>query len=360
VAAEIDREAAAGAALDHLIIHTGQHYTPAMSQALFDELAIPQPTINLAVGSGSHGEQTGRMLAELERAFLETRPDAVIVYGDTNSTLAGALAAVKLHLPVAHVEAGLRSGDRRMPEEINRIATDHVSDVLLAPTDSAVDTLAAEGLGHRIVWTGDIMYDAWLASRAVAARRVPDVLTRFAVEPGAFAIATIHRAVNTDERLPDVLEGLSRVAAHPRTAAAMAALPARRLDPRLRLIDPLPYLDLLALLESARLVLTDSGGLQKEAFFAGCPCVTLRDETEWVETVARGVNVLVGSDPDAIVAAVRDWDRARPAREALAGLAAECYGGGRAAVLTLEAVRRLDPGAAPGPGARTSVLIEVR
>lgn len=336
--------------IEHSIIHTGQHYAPALSSALFNELGIPEPTLNLCVGSGTHGAQTGRMLAELERALMEARPDAVLVYGDTNSTLAGALAASKLHIPVVHVEAGLRSGNRRMPEEINRCATDHVSDLLLAPTEGAVKNLAREGLEERTVWTGDVMYDAWTtAQRFVREQREP-LLARLAVEPGQFALATIHRAANVNEALDSVMEGLNRVAAgglpvlfpaHPRTAKALPTIEGSRLDARLHIIEPVTYVEMLCLLDAARLVLTDSGGVQKEAFFAGCPCVTLRSETEWVETVQQGSNLLAGSDPDRIVGAVRQWDRNMPLRTVLASRASGCYGGGRAAERTLDAVMRL-------------------
>ena len=344
--------------VNHSIIHTGQHYTHAMSAAFFDELAIPEPTVNLGVGSGPHGAQTGQMMNELERVLEGARPDAVLVYGDTNSTLAGALAASKLHIPLVHVEAGLRSRDRRMPEEINRLVADHVSDLLLAPTAAAVENLELEGLANRTVWTGDVMYDAWVASRPLVRERLAATLRRFAVEPRQFALATVHRAGNVDDRLASVLEGLNTVAAgglpvlfpvHPRTAKAIAANPQRGLDARLRLIDPVSYLEMLCLLDAAHVVLTDSGGLQKEAFFAGCPCITLREETEWVETVRWGANLVAGFDAGRIAGALRQWEDTMPQREALASRASQCFGEGRAAERTLAAVVQLYAGRGAPP-----------
>jgi UDP-N-acetylglucosamine 2-epimerase len=283
-----------------------------MSQVFFDELDIPLPDVNLGVGSASHGRQTGEMLVGIEAVLLEERPDWVLVYGDTNSTLAGALAAAKLHIPVAHVEAGLRSFNRRMPEEINRVLTDHVADLLLCPTQTAVDNLAAEGLVTGVHNVGDVMYDAVLHNGALAAAR-SRVSETLGTRPGAYLLATLHRPRNTDDpgRLQAILEAFQVVGepivfpAHPRTQKAIRAQ-ARYVPPNVRLAEPVGYLDMLQLERQARAILTDSGGVQKEAYFFGVPCITLREETEWVETVQIGWNRLVGADRDEIVAAVRD------------------------------------------------------
>jgi UDP-GlcNAc3NAcA epimerase len=292
--------------IDDQILHTGQHYDDIMSKIFFDELNIRPPDVNLAVGSGPQGKQTARMLEAIE-AYLETHPtDMVIVYGDTNSTLAGTLAAAKLHIPVAHVEAGLRSFNRRMPEELNRIATDHLSDVLFAPTATATANLAAEGLEARSHLSGDVMYDAALYY-ADEARRRSEVWTRLGVREGGYGLATLHRAENTDpKQLLELLEQLNAAATrfgplifpiHPRTSAIVQR-DGLRWSPaaNLTVIPPVGYLDMLKLLQGANWVLTDSGGLQKEAFFLGCPCVTLRNETEWVETLEGGANFVAGND----------------------------------------------------------------
>ena len=309
--------------IDHIIVHTGQHYDPSMSDVFFAELDMPDAQFNLGVGSGSHGSQTGLMLGEIERVLLETTPDLVVVYGDTNSTLAGALAAVKLHIPVAHVEAGLRSFNRRMPEEINRIAADHVCDLLLAPTPTAMENLDAEALAERSVLTGDIMYDTVLFYRQLAASR-SQIGSRLGIASHEYGVVTAHRAENTDDtsRLRSLLDTFNELAEtalplvfpiHPRTAQRIRTqLPDWTPHPRLQLIDPIGYLDMLWLLDHSAIALTDSGGLQKEAFFLGCPCVTLRDETEWVETVQAGGNILVGTDAARILKAV-DQSRRRSA-----------------------------------------------
>jgi UDP-GlcNAc3NAcA epimerase len=284
-----------------IVVHTGQHYDRNMSGRFFEELDIADPDYNLEIGSGSHGEQTGRMLAGLEQVMLKEQPDAVVVYGDTNSTVAGALAAAKLHLPVAHVEAGLRSFNRRMPEEINRIVADHLAEVLFTPTAAAEKNLRLEGIGSdRIVPVGDVMYDAarYYAAKAVRTSRVLETL---GLEAKGYVLATIHRAENTDDRarLAAIFEGLGRVSRqlpvvlplHPRTRAAMAALASSPAS-GLRLVDPVGYLDMTQLERHAAVIATDSGGVQKEAYFYGVPCVTLRDETEWVELIEAGANVL--------------------------------------------------------------------
>jgi UDP-N-acetylglucosamine 2-epimerase len=335
-----------------LIVHTGQHYDPQLSQVFFEELAIPRAAVNLEVGSAAHGAQTGAMLERIE-AYLESQqPAAVIVYGDTNSTLAGALAAAKLHIPVAHVEAGLRSFNRAMPEELNRVVTDHVSDLLLAPTDTAVKNLADEGLGARTRQVGDVMYEALLANRAVA-RRDSGILRRLQLEGSRFGLVTVHRAESTrPETLVRVLAALDAIAntlvplvfpVHPRTRAAMeSALTGWRPAPALRMIAPLGPLDMLRLTESAAVVLTDSGGLQKEAFMLGRPCVTLRAETEWLETVSAGANTVVGHDAAAALAAVqRALGTDAGARQALASRASALYGHGQAAQRCVEAILEL-------------------
>ena len=294
-----------------ILLHTGQHYDHEMSRIFFEELGIPEADIHLGVGSGTHGEQTGAMLAQIERVLLRERPDWVLVYGDTNSTLAGALAAAKLHLPVAHVEAGLRSYNRQMPEEINRVLTDHVSDLLFCPTQAAVDNLAREGITAGVHHVGDVMYDAVRnhAQRAAARSRI---LEELGLAPGSYFLATVHRAGNTDDptRLTAILDALSALGwpvvlpAHPRTRKALDALHYQPGD-QVRLIKPVGYLDMLQLEQHARAILTDSGGVQKEAYFAGVPCITLREETEWVETVESGWNTLVGADRECILAAVQ-------------------------------------------------------
>ena len=312
------------------IVHTGQHYDPSMSDIFFREMGIPEPAHHLGVGSGPHGQQTGAMLAGIERILLEERPDWLLVYGDTNSTLAGALAAVKHHVPVAHVEAGLRSFNRRMPEEINRVAADHVASLLLCPTQTAVDHLLAEGIkdtlerhgfSRRVRLVGDVMFDATLVFGRVAAER-SEVLTGLGVQTGGFDLVTIHRAENTDapERLSVIVDALCRLAGmrplawpvHPRTRKLLASqgMGDRLSRSGVRLCEPVGYLDMLMLERSARCVITDSGGVQKEAFFAGVPCVTLRDETEWVELVDMGWNRLA-SPAAGVEAIVQAVDQAR-------------------------------------------------
>ncbi|MGQ0430512.1 MAG: non-hydrolyzing UDP-N-acetylglucosamine 2-epimerase [Gammaproteobacteria bacterium] len=303
-----------GARIEDLIVHTGQHYDPGMSDVFFDELDIPRASHHLGVGSGPHGAQTARMMQGIESLLLEQRPGAVVVYGDTNSTIAGALAAAKLHVPVVHVEAGLRSFNRRMPEEINRIATDHISDLLLAPTPTAMRHLQSEQLGERSVFTGDVMLDAVRHNLALAEARSRAV-DELGLEPGAYGVVTLHRAENTSAaRLRMALDLLNAVAArgmplvfpvHPRTQAMLAGgIEGWRPHANLRLVAVLGYLDMLQLVRHAQLVLTDSGGLQKEALFLGTPCITLRDETEWTETVEAGGNVVTGLNESRVLKAV--------------------------------------------------------
>jgi UDP-N-acetylglucosamine 2-epimerase len=295
-----------------VLVHTGQHYDHNMSALFFEELAIPEPDYNLGIGSGLHGQQTGRMLEAIEQVLLDEQPDWVLVYGDTNSTLAGALAAVKLHIRVAHVEAGLRSFNRRMPEEHNRVLTDHAADLLLCPTQTAVENLACEGITRGVHNVGDVMYDAVLHNIGIAEKHSA-ALDRLALEPGGYLLATVHRAENTDDpaRLAAIVEAFGAIAepivfpAHPRTRSALAAL-GLSLPANVRLIEPVGYLDMLLLEKHARLILTDSGGVQKEAYFFDVPCVTLRKETEWVETVEAGWNRVVGTVPGRVTSAVRE------------------------------------------------------
>jgi UDP-GlcNAc3NAcA epimerase len=311
-----------GPEIEHMILHTGEHCDPGMSDVFFSELELPRAQFNLGVGSGPPGGQTGAMLAQIEEVLLEVNPDLLIVYGDNNSTVAGALAGTKLHIPVAHVEAGLRSFNRRMPEEINRVATDHICDLLLAPTPAAMKNLAGEALAARSVFTGDIMHDAVLFYRQLALER-SQVRQRLGLESGGYAVVTMQRTENTDDltRLRSLLDVFNEIAAsglslvfpvQPRlTQRIRTQLADWKPHPRLQLVAPIGYLDMLWLTDHASMALTDSGGLQKEAFFLGCPCVTLRGETEWVETVEAGGNVVVGADPAAIRAAVERWQRYR-------------------------------------------------
>jgi UDP-N-acetylglucosamine 2-epimerase (non-hydrolysing) len=295
---------------DEVIVHTGQHYDVAMSSSFFEELAIPRPDVNLEIGSGSHGEQTGRMLTEIERTLQDQKPDAVLVFGDTNSTLAGALAAAKLHIPVAHVEAGLRSFNRAMPEEINRVVTDHLSDRLYCPTETARAQAAAEGLTRGVEVVGDVMYDVLLQARQRVEERAQALLPALGVRAGKYILVTIHRASNTDDpaAMRRIASALNRSTlpvvfpVHPRTRKYLADYGIVWAD-HVRLSEPVGYLEMLALEQHAARIATDSGGVQKEAYLLGVPCVTLREDTEWVETLHDGWNVLAGSDAEAISAA---------------------------------------------------------
>lgn len=323
------------AGVREVLVHTGQHFDANMSDVFFADLQIPPPDHHLGVAGGGHGAQTGRMLEAVERVLVDEAPDRVLVYGDTNSTLAGTLAAVKLHVPVAHVEAGLRSFNRRMPEEINRVLTDHASDLLFAPTSTAVENLRREGIHDgRVHLVGDVMYDAALAY-GERADRESRVLATLGLQPGGYVLATVHRAENTDDpaRLEAVFRGLAAVAEqvpvvlplHPRTAGALDRLGLRAASDRLRLVEPLGYLDMVMLEKNARLVATDSGGVQKEAYFYRVPCVTLRDETEWVELVEAGWNRLV---PPLSAEAVAEGVRAALGTRGREG---DLYGDGTAA-----------------------------
>lgn len=297
-----------------VIVHTGQHHDENMSQVFFDQLDIPRPDFNLEIAGGGHGQMTGRMLEAIEQVILSENPDWVLVYGDTNSTLAGALAAAKLHTPVAHVEAGLRSFNMRMPEEINRILTDRVSSLLFCPTDTAVRNLRNEGVEDGVHQVGDVMYDVALyyGERARAQSKILNTLN---LEEKSFALATCHRAENTDDahNLEQILSALSEInsehlqvvlSLHPRTRKKVEGFGLGRLLAGLIVTEPLPFLDMIALEKAAKVVLTDSGGVQKEAFFHGVPCVTMREETEWTETVDSGWNTLTGAHSAKIKEAV--------------------------------------------------------
>lgn len=306
--------------IEHTIVHTGQHYDANMSEVFFDELEIPHPNFNLNVGSGSHGKQTGEMLIQIEEVLLQKKPDVLIVYGDTNSTAAGALAASKLHIPVAHIEAGLRSYNMFMPEEQNRVITDHLSHYLFCPTETAVVNLRNEGLydekptkGSRDVLhvanVGDVMYDAVLYNSEIAEKK-SRILPQLRCTPKEYILATIHRAENTDHqnRLKIIFDAFGKLSTevilplHPRTKRFIAQYGIKVSD-NVQIIDPVGYLDMILLEKNASLIMTDSGGVQKEAYFMRTPCITLRDETEWVETVDTGWNMLV-SDLHLIPAAV--------------------------------------------------------
>lgn len=290
-----------------ILLHTGQHYDYLMSQTFFDELGIPAPDYNLEVGSGMHGRQTAEILIRMEEVILKEQPDLVIIRGDTNSTLVGALAASKLHIPTAHIEAGERSFDRRMPEEINRLVSDRLADVHFCASRTAVQRLAGEGITDTVYWVGDVMLDAMLQNRQIA-RRKSNILSQLELTPGQYALVTVHRAANTDDpvRLGQIVEALNAVSGtvifpvHPRTRKALHRLGDQFKD-HVRLIEPVGYFDIVTLEENARLIATDSGGVQREAYFLGVPCVTLRAETEWSETVQAGWNKLVDTDLDRII-----------------------------------------------------------
>lgn len=300
--------------IEEVLVHTGQHYDENMSTVFFEDLDIPHPKFNLEISGGQHGAMTGRMLEAIEKVLLEEAPNWVLIYGDTNSTLAGALAAAKLHIPVAHVEAGLRSFNMRMPEEINRILSDRVSTQLFCPTQAAVQNLRAEGVTKGVHDVGDVMYDVALHYRD-RARQSSAILRELGLMEKNFILATCHRAENTDDpkRLGGIMTALAEMGAntpvvfpvHPRTRKLISDYGLQRHLESVKVTDPLPFLDIVALEQAAQIILTDSGGMQKEAFFYGVPCVTMRDETEWVETVELGWNCLAGASHTAILAAAQ-------------------------------------------------------
>jgi len=355
-----------GPQITEILVHTGQHYDHNMSQIFFDQLEILPPHYNLGVGSGNHGQMTGAMLAKIETVLLKERPDWVLVYGDTNSTVAGALAAAKLHIPVAHVEAGLRSFNRRMPEEINRVLTDHISTILFCPTEAAVNNLKKEGftnivndgkflyqdlfvnrhsvlsfeLSPLVVNVGDVMYDAFLANKNLAHQK-SGILSDLGLKPKGYCLATVHRQENTEDprRLLNIFTAFEELSSadcpfiillHPRTKKALQQHKDKdRLGPHVRLLSPASYLDMIALEVHARVILTDSGGVQKEAYFARVPCVTLREETEWIETIGAGWNHLGGADCRQIADAFEKATSSFPSEQP------RLYGEGKASYLLL-------------------------
>ena len=355
-----------GPQITEILVHTGQHYDHNMSQIFFDQLEILPPHYNLGVGSGNHGQMTGAILAKIETVLLKERPDWVLVYGDTNSTVAGALAAAKLHIPVAHVEAGLRSFNRRMPEEINRVLTDHISTILFCPTEAAVNNLKKEGftnivndgkflyqdlfvnrhsvlsfeLSPLVVNVGDVMYDAFLANKNLAHQK-SGILSDLGLKPKGYCLATVHRQENTEDprRLLNIFTAFEELSSadcpfiillHPRTKKALQQHKDKdRLGPHVRLLSPASYLDMIALEVHARVILTDSGGVQKEAYFARVPCVTLREETEWIETIGAGWNHLGGADCRQIADAFEKATSSFPSEQP------RLYGEGKASYLLL-------------------------
>ncbi|MEM9022450.1 MAG: UDP-N-acetylglucosamine 2-epimerase (non-hydrolyzing) [Bacteroidota bacterium] len=332
-AAAVSRALMAQPGMEEVLVHTGQHFDHGMSDIFFEEMEIPRPKYNLDIHSLGHGAMTGRMLEHLEAKLQVEQPDVVLVYGDTNSTLAGALAAKKLHIPVAHVEAGLRSFNDRMPEEVNRILTDRISNTLFCPTDAAVENLRKEGFDHlpaEVLKVGDVMQDAayFYAERSAERSTVMD-----AIGGGDFALCTVHRAENTDdpERMRGIFQALEQIhrqvpvvlPIHPRTRNILNKM---GLETPIKLIDPVGYFDMIELLKHCRLVLTDSGGLQKEAYFFHRPCITMRDQTEWVELVTSGTNQLVGADTAGIVEAFEK------AVSTEADFSRDLYGAGNASV----------------------------
>ncbi|MHC4872179.1 MAG: non-hydrolyzing UDP-N-acetylglucosamine 2-epimerase [Planctomycetota bacterium] len=299
---------------EEILLHTGQHYDKNMSEVFFTEMGIPEPDFNLEIGSGPHGKMTGRMLEQIEQVLIAEKPDMLLVYGDTNSTIAGALAACKLHVPVAHVEAGLRSFNKAMPEEHNRILTDHCSNLLFCPTEISVNNLKNENITEGVHIVGDVMYDAVLNFSAIADER-SNILTDLGISPKSYSLLTIHRPYNTDD--PEVLSNIFKALndtgknfvfpIHPRTRSMVESSQEfswlKEAESSITLIDPVGYLDMLVLENNSEAIFTDSGGIQKESYFFGIPCITLRPETEWLETVEEGWNILVGNDPEKIISA---------------------------------------------------------
>lgn len=338
-----------GSRLRHTLVHTGQHYDRNLSDVFFKQMPLPKPKCNLGVGSGTHGVQTGKLLVGIEGVLLKERPDVVVVYGDTNSTLAGALAAAKMGIKVAHVEAGLRSFNRAMPEEINRVVTDHLSDLLFCPTATAVKHLANEGVTQGVYLSGDVMLDAVLAFQQIADKR-SSILRKLDLLPNEYVLFTVHRAENTDSEahLANILELLTKLSqpvvfpVHPRTRNRIAQVSSLKAQAQtlaqsgnVFIIDPVSYLDMLALEGHARVVMTDSGGVQKEAYFLGVPCLTLRNETEWTETLEGGWNRLVDATPGETVSLLDSlWRRNGQSPRAPRNL--DSFGAGHAAEVLVQ------------------------
>ena len=325
---------------DEIIIHTGQHYNYEMDKIFFDDLGIPDPDYHLGVGSGNHGHQTGEMLKRIEEILLSEKPDAVLVFGDTNTTLAGALCAVKLHIKVVHVEAGLRSYNKEMPEEINRILVDHSANLLLCPTKTAVENLKREGIVEGVYLTGDVMVDAQRDCLSIAEKK-SQILEELGLEPRGYYLTTIHRAENTDnpERLRDMVSALNDLGdvvfpCHPRTEKCLKEAGIwTSLSDQIKVIKPLGYLDMLVMEKNALKIVTDSGGVQKEAYLLGVPCITLRNETEWVETVDDGWNILAGAKGDKIASLVKEFNPLCKQRDV--------FGPGDASVRTAEKISEM-------------------
>ena len=323
--------------MDEFLLHTGQHYSADMSRLFFDELTLRKPDINLEVGSGSHAEQTSRMLTGIDGYIEKVKPDHVVIYGDTNSTLAGALAASKRGLPLSHVEAGLRSFNRSMPEEINRVIADHISYFLFCPTELAVKNLGSEGINDGVYQVGDVMADALFVFAAIAEER-SSIISDLSLKPKKYALATAHRSGNVDDKdkLAAIIQGLKRIGQqiilplHPRTKKMLAEFDLA-FSENVQVISPVGYLDMLMLEKNAECILTDSGGIQKEAYLLGVRCITMREETEWVETVDAGWNVLVGADSDAIVQSYSDFHPS--------GKRPQVYGGGDAADKIVQVIK---------------------
>ena len=324
---------------NEILIHTGQHYDNNMSAIFFEELNIPKPDYNLGIGSGGHGKMTGEMLTKLEEIYLKEKPDYVLVYGDTNSTLAGALAASKLLIPVIHIEAGLRSFNMSMPEEQNRILTDHISSLLFAPTETAMKNIRNEGLNDKGINVGDVMYDAVL-NFANLANQKSTIVKELGLKSGEYILTTIHRAENTDNinRLRNIIEALNStkdrivLPIHPRTKKYIQEYGLKFSD-NIKCIEPIGYLDMINLESNASKIVTDSGGVQKEAYFMDKPCITMRDETEWVETVNVGWNIIVGTDKQKILNAINEFKvpKVKP----------NIFGDGKAAEKILESLLKL-------------------
>jgi len=321
---------------DEVLIHTGQHYDYEMSKIFFDELGIPKSDYNLGVGSGTHGYQTGEMLKKLEDVLIKENPDITLVYGDTNSTLAGALASVKLHIKLGHIEAGLRSYDKNMPEEINRVLTDHISDLLFCPTKVSVENLKKEGIKNGVYLVGDVMYDSLIYNIKIAEKK-SEILKKLGINKKEYLLLTIHRAENTDniENLIKILDSLSKIEekvifpVHPRTRNVIEKYKIEISD-NIVLIEPLSYLDFIKLEKYAKKILTDSGGMQKEAYILKVPCITLRDRTEWIETIEDGRNILVSRDENKIIDAVKNFNPKEKQRNV--------YGDGKASKEILEVI----------------------
>lgn len=333
-AAVVSAEFAKHKSVNEIIIHTGQHYDPAMSEIFFKELNVPKEGYNLEIGSATHGRQTGRMLEKLEEILLKEKPDFVLIYGDTNSTLAGALAASKMHIPVAHIEAGMRSFNKKMPEEINRIVADHLSEINFCSTKVAIANLKSENLGKTGVLVGDVMFDCSLKFAEFAEKRYSP-FAKFALEKKNYALLTCHRAENTDRKncLSEIVKAVNKISSelpvlypvHPRTKKFLSEYGLSFSD-NVKLVAPVGYLEMILLEKHASFILTDSGGVQKEAFFYRVPCITMREETEWVETAEFGWNKITGADSGKILAAFADFANNRPAKTV-----AKPYGNGDAA-----------------------------